>query len=78
MTHLYRILHKRGNGSAEFEVHTGRKGTSIYLSVGAARSAVTQFRKQDRYYGGGTIEYKIQTVELAEWKDIDVDDTEEG
>jgi len=73
MTHLFRILYKVGN---EYEVHTGRKGTSVYLSAGAARSAVTQFRKQDRYYGGGTTEYKIQRVELAEWEDIDVDNEE--
>lgn len=76
MTHLYRILYRRGDNSSEFHLHTGRKGTSIYLSIGAARSAVTQFRSQDRFYGGGTVEYKIQQVELGDWEDVDVVDTE--
>lgn len=71
MTHLYRVLFRRGDNSADYEVHKGRKGTSVYLSLGAARSAVTQFRSQDRYYGGGTIDYKIQSVPVGEWRDVD-------
>ncbi len=73
MTHLYRILYRRGDNSAEFELHVGRKGTMFYATVGAARSAITQFRKRDRYYGGGTVDYKIQVVTLGEWSDIDAD-----
>lgn len=71
MTHLYRILHRRGDNSAEFEPHTGRKGTHFYLTVGAARSAVTQFRRQDLFYGGGVVEYKIQQTRIGEWTDVD-------
>ena len=71
MTLLYRVLHRRGDNSADFEPHTGRKGTHFYLTVGAARSAVTQFRSQDRFYGGGAIEYKIQQAEIGEWADVD-------
>ena len=71
MTHLYRIVYRPGNGAEEYQLHTGRKGTSIYLSIGAARSAVTQFRRQDRFYGGGTVDYKIQQVPLGEWEDVD-------
>ena len=71
MTHLYRVLYRRGDNSAEYELHTGRKGTSIYTTLGAARSAVTQFRRQDHYYGGGHVEYKIQSVPLGDWSDVD-------
>jgi hypothetical protein len=69
---IYRILYKRGDGRADFEVHVGRKGTCLYTTLGAARSAVTQFRKRDRYYGGGTIEYLIQAAEIPEWRNVDV------
>lgn len=71
MTYLYRILHRRGDNSADFSIHVGRKGTCIYMTPGAARSAVTQFRRQDRYYGGGVVEYKIQRVPLGDWEDLD-------
>ena len=71
MTHLFRVLYRAGNNSAEFEVHTGRKGTRFYVSPGAAQSAITQFEKQDRYYGGGVVEYKIQSAPIGEWSDLD-------
>jgi hypothetical protein len=71
MAQLYRILYRPGDNSAEFKLHIGRKGTCIYMTLGAARSAVTQFERQDRYYGGGDVEYKIQSVELGPWKDLE-------
>lgn len=71
MTQLYRILYRRGDNSNDYEVHVGRKGTMFYTTVGAARSAITQFRRQDRYYGGGVVDYKIQSVTLGEWSDLD-------
>ena len=71
MQRLYRILYRPGDNSAEFKVHTGRKGTCIYMTHGAAKSAVTQFERQVRYYGGGTITYKIQASPLGEWEDLD-------
>lgn len=69
MTCVYRILYRPGNNAADYKVHTGRKGTCLYLTLGAARSAVTQFRSMDRYYGGGAIEYKIQSALVGEWED---------
>lgn len=74
MTYLFRVLYRRGDNSAEYDVHTGRKGTCIYMTAGAARSAVTQFKRQDRYYGGGVVDYKIQRVSLGDWENLDVDD----
>lgn len=71
MTQLYRILYRRGDNSAEYHPHTGRKGTCIYMTLGAARSAVTQFRSQDRFYGGGHVDYKIQGAPIGPWEDID-------
>lgn len=67
---LYRVLY-RGNGREDWAVHVGRSGNDIYSRVSSARAAITQFLKRDRYYGGGTMEYKIQQTDV-EWNDVEL------
>ena len=64
---IYRVLY-RGNGREDWWLHTSGSGTSVYTTKAAAKAAVTQFKKRNKYYGGGTMEYKIQTS-TAEWTD---------
>lgn len=67
---LYRILY-RGNGREDWAVHVSRSGNEIYFREPAAKAAITQFLKQDRYYGGGTMEYKIQPG-IVEWNEVEL------
>jgi hypothetical protein len=67
---LYRVLY-RGNGREDWKIHRGRSGNEIYFRPSSAKAAITQFLKQDRYYGGGTMEYKIQQTDV-EWNDVEL------
>lgn len=66
---LFRVMYRSTTDGA-WSLHSGSKGTTSYGSVGAARGAVTQFRKQTDRWQMYRYEYKIQRAPVGEWEDI--------
>lgn len=70
---LYRIMYRRiGIVDYEWTQHYGGKGTSTYGTIGAARGAITHFKKQDtsRNRRPPTHEYKVQKAPVGDWEDV--------
>lgn len=63
---IYRVLYRE---QGDWRLHTGQRGTNIYTTLPAAKSAITHFQKRDRYYDYSGREYKIQSS-AVNWADL--------
>lgn len=70
---IWRIMYRHSEDD-EWMKHPGGKGNGHYTTIGAAKGAITHFKKQANWYWPAgnvdTTKYKIQSSPL-EWSDVE-------